>query len=110
MTVNDSAQGEAMTDLLPPYHKPMTSELDCDLANDRVAVLEAELERLRCCGNCRHRGDAFDKTLRCAEKAKKWREESTEPEYWAAPDLACLISPGDPCHLTPSRWTDREES
>ena len=36
-----------MTDLLPPYHKPMTSELDCDLANDRVAALEAELERVK---------------------------------------------------------------
>lgn len=36
-----------MTDLLPPYHKPMTSQLDCDLANDRVAALEAELERVR---------------------------------------------------------------
>lgn len=35
-----------MTDLLPPYHKPMTSQLDCDLANDRVAALEAELERV----------------------------------------------------------------
>ena len=31
-----------MTDLLPPYHKPMTSQLDCDLANDRIAALEAE--------------------------------------------------------------------
>lgn len=29
-----------MTDLLPPYHKPMTSQLDCDLANDRIAALE----------------------------------------------------------------------
>ena len=43
MTVNDSAQGEAMTDLLPPYHKPMTSELDCDLANDRVAALDDDM-------------------------------------------------------------------
>jgi len=59
MTVNDSAQGEAMTDLLPPYHKPMTSELDCDLANDRVAALEAELERV-------------------AEEARLWKKNAME--------------------------------
>ena len=77
-----------MTDLLPPYHKPMTSELDCDLANDRVAALEAELERLRCCGNCEHL---------CENNATLW---PCSEGGWTKPI--------DPCHFTPSRWKEAE--
>lgn len=36
---------EGMSKLLPPFHKPMDSELHCHLANDRIAELEAKLKR-----------------------------------------------------------------
>lgn len=34
-----------MSKLLPPFHKVKYSNLECDLANDRIAVLEMELAR-----------------------------------------------------------------
>ena len=35
-----------MDDLLPPFHKVMSEALECHLANDRIAVLEAEYDKL----------------------------------------------------------------
>ena len=32
-----------MGKLLPPFHKPMDSEMQCHLANDRIAELERDL-------------------------------------------------------------------
>jgi len=36
-----------VSNLLPPFHKVMFSALECHLANDRIADLEAENERLK---------------------------------------------------------------
>ena len=83
-----------MPDLLPPFHKPMTTELDCHLANDRIAELEMYLiakdneiqakddaakvlaltiHAMRNCGNCelelRHQSDC----LRCHPNRSLWR-------------------------------------
>jgi hypothetical protein len=35
-----------MSKLLPPFHKPMHSTGECDLANDRIACLEMELKSI----------------------------------------------------------------
>jgi len=60
----------------------------------RIAALEAELERLRCCGNCdnwsyahRHAGEY----MLCSYDAE---DRSREPS--------------EPCGFAPSRWTERE--
>ena len=53
---------------------------------DRIAALEAENERLKVCGNCKH----------AILGAKSCTEESSV--YAIA---------YDPCHFTPSRWTER---
>ena len=54
----------------------------------RIAALEAEVERLRCCGNCEHL---------CENNATLW---PCSEGGWTKPI--------DPCRFTPSRWTERE--
>ncbi len=97
-----------MTDLLPPYHKPMTSELDCDLANDRVAALEAELERLKICGSCEH---CNPKGPWCREAGNLWNFEAAEAGWdWLLTDgsIDDRVGLHFKCHFTPSRWKEAE--
>lgn len=75
-----------MTKILPPYHEPMSTILDCYLANDRVAELEAKLAAEK------QRADEFEK--RCADLeilAEKWCEHE------------CLASTCDDCPLEGKR-------
>ena len=63
-------------------------------ADALIAALEAELERLRCCGNCCLLYVAYDGQTFCDAPANDDDEESVELR--------------DHCHLTPSRWQRRE--
>lgn len=47
---------------------------------ERIAELEAENERLKCCGNC---------------------------GSWYGTKGSCIGSVADPCHFIPSRWAER---
>ena len=65
--------------------------LSHDAVREKVAVLEAEVERLRVCGNCGHRR---------WEGLCQWDDElSEEFDDWGS----------DHCHFAPSRWTARED-
>ena len=103
-----------MTDLLPPYHKPMTSELDCDLANDRVAALEAELERVnrivvsqsQQLGNTRSQREhelieALDSTQADADTQFKLRAQAEAEVALRDQMLRDII---ERIALTPERW------
>ena len=54
----------------------------------RMPEAEAEIERLKVCGNCKY----TDATVPCAA----WQD--------------CQCVPSDQCHFTPSRWQAREEA
>ena len=100
----------------------------------RIAALEAELERLRCCGNCGNLTDDGDGET-WWPSCGLYRRRCDDDEPWPdgrmpgflfneggyEPDLApsgnrvyvCADEPGevrsfDPCHFTPSRWQRRE--
>lgn len=60
------------------------------LGDARLFSADAEIERLKCCGNCEHH------------------------EYWGdgedckAVNGAVLVAGFDPCHFDPSRWMGRK--
>ena len=59
----------------------------------RIAALEAELERLRCCGNC-------------GRFVIDWDDLETYCPNGDGTFTRCYIQ--DSCHLTPSRWKEAE--
>ena len=62
-----------------------------------IAALEAELEALKCCGNCgRYDQKSGDEVMNCYA--------------FSDPDDCEQASPFDRCHFKPSRWTPREAS
>jgi hypothetical protein len=61
----------------------------------RIVGLEAECERLKCCGNCGH--SDFDEVLFCGCGG----EGVTMPWNWHTNSF-------DHCHFTPSRWESGE--
>lgn len=66
----------------------------------RIAALEAENERLKCCGNCGERGGDYGD-----ECCRSWLGP-VEPYHAYRP--ADNVAPADHCHFTPSRWQRRE--
>lgn len=79
-----------MSKLLPPFHKVKYSNLECDLANDRIAVLEMENEKLERwvddlqaggwvnCVYCGKRYGARDEQLKVHETMREALEEHVE--------------------------------
>ena len=59
----------------------------------RIAALEAELERLRCCGNC-------------GRFVIDWDDLETYCPNGDGTFTRCYIQ--DHCHFTPSRWKEAE--
>jgi hypothetical protein len=100
-----------------------------------VICLRAEVERLKCCGNCGGLSDDGDGEvwwLSCGLYQRRGEDDEPWPDGHMPgfafnvggyePDLSpsgnkvyvCEDEPGevrafDPCHFTPSRWTAREE-
>lgn len=64
-----------------------------ELADALIAALEAENEKLRCCGNCRQH-------VWVTKECRIMRETPLHPTD---------VRAHDPCHFTPSRWTRREK-
>jgi hypothetical protein len=58
---------------------------------DRIAVLEAEAERLKCCGNCRNHSCEY---MRYEGYSSFCKSDPGLPD----------VHPSDPCHFTPSKW------
>lgn len=63
---------------------------------------EAEVERLRCCGNCDEYGDWGEDSHCAVDNRKAYQTTAYHPPL--------LCDPGDSCHFTPSRWQRREEA
>lgn len=57
---------------------------------------EADIERLKCCGNCIH-GSFEDAAFICCRK-----NDDSVPRFWWGDTHT-----SDACHFTPSRWTER---
>jgi hypothetical protein len=73
----------------------------------RAEQAEAEVEWLKCCGNCGHLSvyaDYEGHHLGCKEQDA----ERMKPPFNDR-SLAWELDPPDPCHFTPSRWTARED-
>lgn len=72
-----------------------TDDSDClDVGNRMRDELVAEIESLKCCGNCKHAGSWYMR----------------QSHYWAgscgagAHSELRFIRAHDRCHFTPSRW------
>jgi ribosomal protein L37AE/L43A len=61
----------------------------------RIAEFEAENERLKCCGNCGRNSD-IGSVSGLVWKCSTDETQTGRPSH-----------PYDPCHFTPSRWTER---
>jgi hypothetical protein len=81
-----------------------------EAAEERVKELEAEVEGLKCCGNCGHielEHDPCDYRLACDMyfPGQEW-----VPNDWPASGRgSAVVDFGNRCHFTPSRWTTRGE-
>jgi hypothetical protein len=74
-----------------PY-TALDGAISMQLADAAIAELEAEVERLKCCGNC-----------------GRWGLLGLEVES-ASICRHMLTQPSDTCHFAPSRWQPREEA
>jgi len=68
------------------------------LADAAIAELDAEVERLKCCGNCSW-GSLEDFAFMCGHK-----NDDSVPGDWGGD-----VHADDPCHFTPSRWIACDE-
>ena len=85
-----------VTERYPPFHAVETQFVK-EYADDAIAELEEENERLRVCGNCKH----FD-----AEEFQYCNHPKTLDAGWDG-DRPYYISAPDKCSFTPSRWAER---
>lgn len=81
-------------------------------ADYRIAALEAENERLKCCGNCEHYDHMKRSYDPCEEECDSRPTDDTPyPEgYDHDESLFDGMNAWDSCHWTLSRWTAREEA
>lgn len=80
------------TDLV--YDSIMLAECPVCAKDDRIAALEAENERLRCCGNCKsHNAEEYQ---RCTH--------GDQPDFGYGEHY---VSSYDACDMKPSRWDAR---
>jgi len=78
---------------LIPDITPTQQEI-IDRQNARITELEAEVERLKCCGNCSW-CSLEDFALMCGHKS----DDSVPGDWWGD------VHSDDPCHFTPPKWT-----
>ena len=76
----------------------------CEFRRDELLkeadALKAEVERLRCCGNCDRYDWEFDEMV-----CTSGRYQSEQRRL----GMTNCVEPDDRCHFTPSRWAERGE-
>lgn len=79
-------------------HSKQSSYPMPDPRDVRIAALEAEVERLKCCGNCGHYSRiTMTATYRCNEDRRM-------------PGQPHSMMPWSDCRFIPDKWTMREEA
>jgi hypothetical protein len=66
-----------------------------------------EVERLRCCGNCEMCAEVGVWCHEAAELGYEGAREAGWPNWYQDGSFNVHVHIGDPCHFTPSRWTER---
>jgi hypothetical protein len=95
-----------MTDAVKAYreavHDDTLTKWDImGYADAAIAELEAEMERLRCCGNCASWKHGDYTRRRCEQEDTKFYVEELRGKNQPFAE--------DHCHFTPSRWRPQEE-
>jgi len=94
--VDDDWQDETRD--LGPRLVTLARHLDAE--RKRAEQAEAEVERLRCCGNCDRYDWEFDEMV-----CTSGRYQSEQRRL----GMTNCVEPDDRCHFTPSRWAERGE-
>lgn len=75
---------------------------------DARKELEAEIIRLRCCGNCEHHDIHHDPYGECTETCETFPDYDKDETHDYPKDTYGDVLSHDRCHISTSHWTTRE--